>query len=322
MTDTTFLERMLAHKREEVERQRAKISLDKLRQQSEQAPPVRPFAATLRHSDRLGLIAEIKKQSPAKGLLAADFDPLRLARIYTENGADAISVLTDLRFFGGSLQHLKAIRAAQGTPEQAAQPAPPLLRKDFLVDTYQVWESRAYGADAVLIIVAAVSPNIVAALFEATVEAGMEALVEVHTPDELRIALDAGATLIGINNRNLHTFDVDMRTTDRVLAALPIEPTPPAPLPTREGGDESHTTAVELPSPRRGGVGCHAQRAPGVEVLRPTMVSLSGLSDAQGLQRLRGLGADAILVGEAIVTATDPAAKVRELSSAQEPSGL
>jgi len=278
MADTTFLERMLAHKREEVERQRAKISLDKLRQQIEQAPPARPFAAALRHPNRLGLIAEIKKQSPAKGLLAADFDPLRLARIYTENGADAISVLTDLRFFGGSLQHLKAIRAAQGTPGQTAK-APPLLRKDFLVDTYQVWESRMYGADALLIIVAAVSEGMVATLLQASVEAGMEALVEVHTPDELRIALDAGATLIGINNRNLHTFDVDMRTTDRVLAALP----------------------------------------PGA---RHTMVSLSGLSDAQGLKRLRGLGADAILVGEAIVTALDPAAKVRELSGTQEPGGL
>lgn len=290
MADTTFLDRMLAHKREEVERQRAKISLDKLRRQIEQAPPARPFAATLRHSDRLGLIAEIKKQSPAKGLLAADFDPLRLARIYTENGANAISVLTDLRFFGGSLQHLKAIRATQGTAEQAGKPAPPLLRKDFLVDTYQVWESRAYGADALLIIVAAVSEAMVASLLQTTIEAGMEALVEVHTPDELRIALDAGATLIGINNRNLHTFDVDVRTTDRVLAAL------------------------ELPSPARRGVGG--------EVRRPTMVSLSGLSDAEGLQRLRGLGADAILVGEAIVTATDPAAKVRELSGAQEPGGL
>jgi indole-3-glycerol phosphate synthase len=277
MQEQTFLQRILDHKREEVERQQAKVPLDRLRQQAETAPPARPFGSVLRHADRLGLIAEIKKQSPSKGLLARDFDPLRLARVYTENGADAISVLTDLRFFGGSLQHLKSIRATQ--LDVTDRSSPPLLRKDFLVDPYQVWEARAYGADAVLIIVAALDATTVHTLLQTTRAAGMEALVEVHTTDELRIALDAGADLIGINNRNLHTFEVDVHVTDRVLAALP-------------SGS------------------------------RPIMISLSGLSDTDGLKRLRGLGADAILVGEAIVTAADPAAKVRELRGAQGPGGV
>jgi indole-3-glycerol phosphate synthase len=228
----------------------------------------------LRHPERLGLIAEVKKQSPAKGLLARDFDPLRLARIYAENGADAISVLTDLRFFGGSLQHLKQIRAAQEASTTATT-SPPLLRKDFLVDPYQVYEARAYGADAILIIVAAVAPDMVLTLLNTTRELGMEALVEVNNEDEMQIALQAGADLIGINNRNLHTFVVDTGTTERILAAV------------------KGTT-------------------------RPTMVSLSGITSARDLTSLRALGADAILVGEAIVTAPDPATKVRELSGSAE----
>ena len=270
MKDNMFLDRMLAHKREEVERQKAKVSRRQLHERLAGSPPARPFAAALRHPDRLGLIAEIKKQSPAKGLLAANFDPLRLARIYASNGADAISVLTDTRFFGGSLQHLKAIRADQ----EATGVGVPLLRKDFLVDPYQVYEARAYGADAVLIVVAAVGAPSVAELLQATSDAGMEALVEVHTEEELAIALEARSALIGINNRDLRTFEVDVATTERILRALPAGAT-------------------------------------------PVMVSLSGLSDAGGLAHLRGVGADAILVGEAIMTAPDPAAKVRELSGRQ-----
>jgi indole-3-glycerol phosphate synthase len=268
MASNTFLERMLAHKREEVERQKAKLPLVKLEQEAGAAPPVRPFAAALRHRERLGLIAEIKKQSPAKGqLAAADFDPVRLARIYAENGADAISVLTDARFFGGSLQHLKAVRGDQ----QSRGYDVPLLRKDFLIDEYQVTEARAYGADAILIIVAAVEPATVGRFLQRARQLGMDALVEVHTAPELQVALEAGADLLGINNRNLHTFEVDVYTTDRIMASLPTE-------------------------------------------RRPVVASLSGLRGRQGLDHLRGVGADAILVGEAIMTAPDPAAKVRELS--------
>jgi indole-3-glycerol phosphate synthase len=271
MSDNLFLQRILAHKHEEVARQRVKAPLSKLQQQAAEAPPTRPFAAALRHEDRLGLIAEIKKQSPSRGVLTGHFDPLQLARVYTDNGADAISVLTDVRFFGGSLQHLKAVRADQESNGRQT----PLLRKDFLVDAYQVYEARAYGADAVLVIVAAVERETVEELIHAAREAGMEALVEVHTEAELAVALAAGAELIGINNRDLRTFEVDVETTDRLLAGLPPGP-------------------------------------------RPVMVSLSGLSGAGTLAHLRAIGADAILVGEAIMTASDPAAKVRELSGRPE----
>ncbi|CAA9265200.1 MAG: Indole-3-glycerol phosphate synthase [uncultured Chloroflexia bacterium] len=269
-TKTTFLERILTQKRTEVERHTAAMPLDQLRRTIEQAAPARPFAQVLRHAERLGLIAEIKKQSPSKGLLAQDFDPLVLARIYREHGADAISVLTDMEFFGGSLDHLRAIRNDQQRSDEQHGDVP-LLRKDFIVDPYQVYESRAYGADAILIIVAAVEPDMVGVLFETTRSIGMDALVEVNNLAELRVALEVGADLIGINNRDLHTFEVDVQTTERVLAALPA--------------------------------GQH-----------PVMVSLSGFSGADGLAHLRAIGADAILVGEAIVTAKDPGRKVRELS--------
>lgn len=271
MTDTDFLERIVAHKHEEVFRQQQKVSLARLTAQLDSAPPPRPFAAALRHTDRLGLIAEIKKQSPSKGLLDPNFDPLKLARLYMDNGADAISILTDLRFFGGSLQHLKAVRMEQQSTSPDDSAAPPLLRKDFMVDPYQVYEARAYGADAILIIVKAVEADMVGLLQQTAHDLGMDALVEVQSEDELQIAIDAGATLIGINNRDLRSFVVDTTTTERILAALP---------------DGYH----------------------------PTMVSLSGIKSAAELTHLRHLGADAILVGEAIVTAEDPAAKLRELS--------
>jgi indole-3-glycerol phosphate synthase len=271
MSEATFLQRILAHKREEIDRQQLKAPYAKLHQQAVLAPPARPFGARLRHADRLGLIAEIKRQSPSKGVLAPNFDPLALGRTYADNGADAISVLTDMRFFGGSLQHLKAIRAEQAQVGRDV----PLLRKDFMIDPYQVAEARAYGADAVLIIVAALDPDTVRTLMGASREWGMEALVEVHTEDELELALAAGAEMIGINNRNLHTFEVDVRITERLIRRLPPEK-------------------------------------------RPLMISLSGLSDVQSLQYLRGVGADAILVGEAIMTAADPAAKVRELSGRRQ----
>ena len=274
MADPTILDRIVAHKREEVDRQRQKVPLARLQQQLADAPPSRPFAATLRHPDRLGLIAEVKKQSPSKGLLSPDFDPLKLARLYSEHGADAISVLTDLRFFGGSLQHLKAIRAMQASVSNEAMPILPLLRKDFMIDPYQVYEARAYGADAILIIVKAVEAPLVAELQGIAHDLGMDVLVEVHTEAELEIAQAAQASLIGINNRDLHSFNVDTSISERIIAATP-------------------------------------------EDNRPLMVSLSGIKSASDLPHLREAGADAILVGEAIVTAPDPAAKLRELSGRQ-----
>lgn len=272
MTETTYLDRILAHKREEVARQQLKVPLDQLRQRAEHAPVPRPFSVALRRPDRLALIAEVKQKSPSKGVLMADFDPQQLARTYIENGADALSVLTDQRFFGGSLHYLRAIREQQIT--QAASRQVPLLRKDFLLDPYQVYEARAYGADALLLIVAALDDRQLRDLLDLTETLGMEALVEVHDQAELERALAANATTIGVNNRDLRTFEVDLATTERLSALLP---------------------------------GCD----------RPVLVSESGIRDAADLQRLRAGHADAILVGEALVTAPSIAAKVRELAGQQ-----
>lgn len=272
MTETTYLDRILDHKREEVARQQLKVPLDQLRHRVDQALPPRPFSAALRRPDRLALIAEIKQKSPSKGVLMPNFDPHTLARTYIENGADALSVLTDNRFFGGSLQYLKAIRELETTLSPPA--SVPLLRKDFLLEAYQIYEARAYGADALLLIVAALDDDRLRELLELTESLGMEALVEVHDETELDRALACGATTIGVNNRDLRTFEVDLATTERLAARLSS---------------------------------CD----------RPVLVSESGIRDAADLDRLRAWHADAILVGEAIVTAPSIAAKVRELTGTQ-----
>lgn len=270
MTETTYLDRILEHKREEVARQKLKVSVDELQQRIAKAPPSRPFGAALRHPDRLTLIAEVKHKSPSKGVLLPNFDPVKLARTYLENGADALSVLTDVRFFGGSLQYLKSIRELQHNLPQLQQA--PLLRKDFILEPYQVYEARVYGADALLLIVAALDDDLLHQLLDLTEQLGMEALVEVHDEAELQRALTAGATTIGVNNRNLRTFEVDVATTERLATQLPV---------------------------------CD----------RPVLVSESGIRGAADFSRLRACNADAILVGEAIVTAPNIAEKVRELSS-------
>ena len=270
MTEATYLDRILDHKRIEVARQQLKVPLAEIRSRAEDGPLVRPFSLALRHPGRLALIAEVKHKSPSKGVLAPNFDPLKLARTYIESGADALSILTDVRFFGGSLQYLKAIRELEA--QLGAHAEVPLLRKDFILEPYQVYEARAYGADALLLIVAALPDERLRELLELTEQLGMEALVEVHDAPELERALAAGATTIGVNNRNLRTFEVDLATTERLAARLS-------------------------------------------QCDRPVLVSESGIRGPEDIARLRAWNADAILVGEAIVTAPDIGAKVRELSS-------
>jgi indole-3-glycerol phosphate synthase len=214
---SSILTRILEHKQTEVERQQRKVPLAKLQQSLEHAPPVRDFAAALQLPDSPALIAEVKKASPSRGVLLENFDHLALARTYIDNGAAALSVLTDVRFFQGSLKYLQGIRALP-----AAQ-AVPLLRKDFLIAPYQVYEARAYGADAVLLIVAALDDVQLGALLELTHALGMAALVEVHTADELRRALAVGARIVGVNNRNLHTFETTLETTAQLAALLPAD---------------------------------------------------------------------------------------------------
>jgi indole-3-glycerol phosphate synthase len=170
------------------------------------------FESRLRRPHGFNVIAECKRRSPSRGVLAADYDPVRIARAYADGGAAAISVLTEPTFFDGALAHLQAVRAAVDVP---------LLRKDFVVDEYQLVEARAAGADAVLLIVAALAQPRLEALQAYARELGLATLVEVHDRDELTRAVDSGARIIGVNNRNLRTLTVDVRASDGLAARMP-----------------------------------------------------------------------------------------------------
>ncbi len=186
-----------------------------LEQRAASAAPQGPrFEAALGAAGRVNVIAECKRRSPSKGVLAAVYDPAAIARKYEEGGAAAISVLTEPTFFDGSLDHLRAVRAAVGLP---------LLRKDFIVDEYQLFEARANGADAVLLIVAALAQSDLVRLQSRAWELGLAALVEVHDEEELSRALDAGARVVGVNNRNLRTLAVDVDASHRLAQKLPRE---------------------------------------------------------------------------------------------------
>jgi indole-3-glycerol phosphate synthase len=211
----SMLSEILAAKRTEVQHRREQVSRAMLQEQLVDAPPTRDFRGALANANGIGLIAEVKKASPSKGVIREDFDPMEIARTYAANGATCLSVLTDEPYFQGKLQYLKDIRAMVPTP---------LLRKDFIVDSWQIAESRAAGADAILLIVAALPPQDLCAFLKLTSEYGMAALVEVHDKDELAEALAAGADLIGINNRDLHTFRVSLSTTLDLVASLPPDP--------------------------------------------------------------------------------------------------
>jgi indole-3-glycerol phosphate synthase len=207
----TILTEIFNHKRGEVEAQKKRVPFAELFRQAEMAKPPLDFAGALRRNRQTALIAEVKKGSPSKGVMAENFDPLGLAQTYAANGASAISVLTDEKYFGGSLDYLRGIAALTlGVP---------LLRKEFICDPYQIYEARAAGADAVLLIVAELSDHQLRVFQTLIRKLGMVALVEVHTRTELTRALNIGATLVGINNRNLHDFSVSLDTT-RTLRPL------------------------------------------------------------------------------------------------------
>lgn len=214
-TTGTVLDRILLRKQEEVAALRARKSLEQVKQDAMQQPQPRCLLAALRAKTQAGqaaVIAEIKKASPSKGVIREDFRPGSIAKSYAEGGAAALSVLTDIDFFQGADTYLQEAKAACDLP---------VLRKDFTVDEYQVWEARAIGADAVLLIVAALSDDLLRHLYNTAVEAGLSVLVEVHTEEELQRALALEAPLVGVNNRDLHTFEVSLQTT---LALLPQVP--------------------------------------------------------------------------------------------------
>jgi indole-3-glycerol phosphate synthase len=205
---STILERILATKRDEVAAAKRRESAAALaaRARALARPPV-SLRAALERDDGVRVIAEIKRKSPSKGEIRRAFDPLAIARAYTEAGAAAISVLTDEAYFGGSLAVLEAVRAV--TPL-------PLLRKDFVVDAYQIDEARVAGADAILLIVAALTPDEIASFAKHAAGLGLEALVEVHDDAEMEVALASGAPLIGVNNRDLRSFHTDLAVTERL----------------------------------------------------------------------------------------------------------
>ncbi|HUF52723.1 MAG TPA: indole-3-glycerol phosphate synthase TrpC [Dehalococcoidia bacterium] len=256
----TILDRIVADKRDELAAVLARTPLAQVRALAEASPDPRGFAKALRGAG-VGMIAEVKKASPSRGVLREDFDAVWLAQRYAEGGARAISVLTDEKHFQGSLAYLQSIR-------EALPDGPPLLRKDFTIDEYQVHEARAHGADAALLIVAILDDAALRDLLAACRAIGLDALVEVHNEAEMTRAADAGATLVGINNRDLRTFETDLATTERL--------TPLAP--------------------------------PGA-----TLIAESGIFTREDMRRVEAAGVHAVLIGEGVVTAPDPAAKVREL---------
>lgn len=265
----TILEEILDHKRVEIAETKTVRGPDELARAARACTlPVRGFGAALRetHGRReVAVIAEVKRQSPSKGLIRADFDPVEIARAYAGAGASCISVLTDHRFFGGALEFLEMIRAAVETP---------LLRKDFIVDAYQIDEARVAGADAVLLIVAALDQDLLEHLHAHARGLGLDVLVEVHDEVELDRARSIEADLIGVNNRNLKTFEVDLGTTERLAARL--------------GGELGRDEGIML-------------------------IAESGIVTAEDVERLQRAGAMGFLVGESLMRQPDPGRALEDL---------
>lgn len=255
-----ILDTIASHVREEVGRRKRQSPPSALRDRPLFGLPRRGFERALRGGGRR-IIAEVKRASPSQGVIRQEFDPVKIAMDYEAGGAAALSVLTEEHFFQGSLLYLEQIREAVSLP---------LLRKDFILESYQLLEARAFGADAVLLIAALLDPLLLKDLGAEAKALSLDSLVEVHTEEELERALKAGAVMIGINNRDLKTFEVRLETTERLLPMVP----------------------------------------PGLLV-----VSESGIDGPEQIRRLERLGVHAFLIGETLMRAREPGAKLRELVS-------
>jgi indole-3-glycerol phosphate synthase len=218
MTDTPdILKKIVARKKEEIAEAQRRVSLEAMKEGLEETSPPRGFVASLERriaAGQPGVIAEIKKASPSRGVLREDFHPTEIARSYAGHGAACLSILTDVDFFQGSAEYLKAARAACELP---------VIRKDFIVDPYQVYEARVMEADCILLIAACLDDEQLASLNDLAMDLGMDVLIEVHDEDELARSLLVDNPMVGINNRNLRTFEVSLDTTLRMLEQIPGE---------------------------------------------------------------------------------------------------
>ena len=257
----SVLDDIIAGVRLDVAARMEQVSLDELKERAGHVAPARDVAAILSDED-VSVIAEVKRASPSRGALADIADPAALALEYELGGAHCISVLTEERRFGGSLADLAAVRAAVDIP---------VLRKDFIVTSYQLWEAKVYGADMILLIVAGLEQSALVSLIERTESLGLTALIEVHDEEEIARAVDAGARVIGVNARNLKTLEVDRGVFARVAGRIP-------------------DSCVKIAE--------------------------SGVRDAHDLIVYAEAGADAVLVGESLVTGKDPRSAVHDLVTA------
>jgi indole-3-glycerol phosphate synthase len=262
---SSILDEILEHKRGEVAAAKQREPADAMPARAAGVgTPSRGFARALAEADPPAVIAEIKRRSPSRGMIRADFDAVACARAYEAGGAACLSVLTDQKYFGGELAFVPCVREAVSLP---------ILRKEFVVDTYQIDEARVAGADAVLLIASALSPNELAGFARYAAKRGLDALVEVHDEAELEVALDSGARLVGVNNRDLRTFRTDLAVTERLAARLASD----------------------------------ARRR---DVL---LVAESGIHGHADVLRLQRVGAAAFLVGESLMREADVAAALRRL---------
>jgi indole-3-glycerol phosphate synthase len=254
-----ILDQIVRHKREEVQAARAKRAHTDVVRQALGAPSAVSLLAALAQGEEVRVIAECKKASPSKGVIRADYNPAEIARAYEEHGAAAVSVLTDRRFFQGSMSDLQRVRQAVSLP---------LLRKDFIIDEYQIFEARAAAADAVLLICAILDRHQLRDYVEIVEELKMDALVEIHDLRELEAAVENNTGIVGVNNRNLDNFEVDLAQTAEAARLLPDD---------------------------------------------LLLVSESGIHNREDIEFVASVGAKAVLIGEAFMSAADPGQALKEL---------